>query len=346
MLRIPATVSGRDASLVFRDSLLTVSDTATAASTDHPFTSIKSVHTKNSSDTFLMKLKLDNSSLILEFFSSHVRDLVKAILHHRAISAESLQKNLLDRNIEAKKFNQNIQSLSHFHGKERLTDSILRNTSLIVGTDLYTQTEYSDLLSSDFVPSLTQPLVDLFLSMHYSLNQFYNLFVSSYFYDPKNSKSPIDRLLSERIRGFASDVDYASRINSYGFMALSDLTVPPMVIKEPKSKPLDDMEPACPLLPDDTHERTLSKPTAQYRLIMRSLTCTFEPGIIPERIRFRFESKDFELARDLCRLAYLKEPEILREAPTFTAEFREMLRGHYGEDSLRYVERLCPTFYM
>ncbi|KAI5179873.1 hypothetical protein PAEPH01_2714, partial [Pancytospora epiphaga] len=63
---------------------------------------------------------------------------------------------------------------------------------------------------------------------------------------------------------------------------------------------------------------------------------------------FQYDPKDFELARDICKIAYQQKHDasILNEAMEFSTTFKEMILGQYGEESMNYVERLIPSFYI
>lgn len=340
MKGIPAKLENRDIFIEIMEKMLRIKEGNVIK--DYSFTSIKSLHVKNA-ESFLLKLKLEDSSLVFEFPSLHIRDLAKSLLVNAIAPLENIQKAILDSNIDTKLMHSNLKS-------------ILNNTQFFKYTksnaDLYLQKSSSDIYSPNFLNIFTQPMIDIFISMNCSLNQFYNLVISSYFYDIKNSKNSIDRLLSERVRevgseptestrSMAPDVDYATRINSYGLMSLSMVENQTCEVKEHKNKSIE-FEPIYPFESKQEQEEN-----GNYEFKLEELECNFDVSAEKEEAILEIDSKDFELARDFCKLAYQNDDEELsKEAVTFSSNFKEMVEGKYGMDALKYIERLLPTFYL
>lgn len=380
MLEIPARAEGHGVVLQILDDHVGIQN-ASGTGRAIPFTAIKSLHIKNT-DVFLLKLRLQESALILEFDTLNTRDLAKALVLRALVSPEAAQKAVLDGNLEAKALHSSLKAL--------LGSAV----PLPRATGMYMQRATADIFSKDFLGALTQPLVDTFISMNCSLNQFYNLFTTTYFYDIKNAKGSMDRLISENIRtdrsldssyGLAGmedlitdkdecaggsrrrtdalsggtrgvDLDYATRINNYSLMALGRIGNPSGEAREVKKKPVE-FGPAVPFLHDDQCSAPDERVRVQDEGVcvrggaadvfrLSPLHCSFEPGLLPEKRLFNFEAKDFELARDLCRVVHSGEHPVEAEARSFSAEFREMVLGQYGPEALQFVERLLPTFYM
>lgn len=354
MLTIPARFDGRDIQLQILENRLCVADASTARTYD--FTAIKSLHVKNA-DTFLLKLRLDDTALVFEFPSLNTRDLAKAILLNSIVPAENIQKAVLESNLEAKRLQNSIKAIVANSGKEdRLNAGKILASHLPEDSSLYTQRGCADIYSSNFIAALTQPLVDTFLAMNCSVNQFYNLIRSTYFYDIKNPKNSVDRLIGKNIRKWKAagadeepggepplgkEMDFALRINSYSLMALEEAGSGPGERRDAKRRPVE-FEPVYPF------ERHAAAPAAAsgYRLKVAPLHCGFPVSVRREQPVFSFNSKDFELARDLCRMVHAKDPALAAEALSFAAGFKEMIKGRYGDEAMEYVEWLVPTFYM
>ncbi|ELA41952.1 uncharacterized protein VICG_00969 [Vittaforma corneae ATCC 50505] len=151
------------------------------------FTSVKSVHVKNEGGCFL-KLKIDGPlpSIVLEFGTVHIRDMVKNIILDRVKTTENIAKKAVESNIDCKKILKNIQEIV------KNPESLVKYTDKYVS--LYFQKEMS-FSPEAFFSSMNQPLMDVFIKMNCSIEQFYNLLTNSYFFDIKNQKNSLDRLV-------------------------------------------------------------------------------------------------------------------------------------------------------
>lgn len=329
MLEIPALIQGNPVKLQLHDSSIKILDAKTTS--EYSLSQIQSIQVKNT-EIYLLKLKMDDLSIILEFENMNVRDLAKSLLLNIITPSEELQKKLLDIQIDKKILFGNIKTI--------ISGSQIFKT-LKSDLNLYQKTINEDIYSSNILNAMTQPLIDIFISMNYTINQFFNLLTSSYFYDIKNTKNAIDRMLFERIRQFNGDIDYATRINSYSFMCSSNIDQKGFEIKEPKKKPVD----FSPIYPFETKEEIIND--SGYEIKFKELVCEFEPKIEKNKILMEFDQKDFEIARDLCKIAYSTDDlEIQKEIVEFTKNFREMIIGKYGTDAISYIERLMPDRYI
>lgn len=278
MLRIPIIFNDQEAMLHVLTTRFGIAEGTALQYYD--FVLVKSVHVKNT-EAFLMKIRLESSALIFKFHSMHVRDLVKAILLNKVVSPENMQSDFLEKNMEARAMFNCIKSLAKLQNKEQSNDTIksqlLNNRRISMGYGLYNQKGISDVYSQDFVSALTQPLVEIFLSMNCSFNQFFNLMITTNFNDIKNPKTSIDRLINEKLRGFSGEIDCASRINSYSLLALEELTTAKGDIKYVKRKPVE-FEPAYPFEHIVKKSKVINIGNS-YVLRLKPLECQFVAGI-------------------------------------------------------------------
>lgn len=326
------------------------------------YVDIKAVHVKNA-ETYLLKIRLANSALILDFQSVNIRDLVKSLILCNIMPDDKMQELILQRNSEARVLNSNIKAMRATSGKPETTNNITNNTTNIfnnISPKLYLQKKPCDIYSKDFLNSLTQPLIDIFISMNYSINQFYNLVTTSYFYDIKNQKNTIDRILSEKIRNFNTEIDFASRINTYSHMLMDGKNgiSDDGRIKKHKSvefEPIRFLYDNCKYgsntntLINNSNTVINNSNTVINNLntnfILDKNNFFFDADIKYEKTSLNFDPKDFELARDLCKIVYLNNPELIGEALEFSKGFKEMVQGKYGNEGLKYFDRLIPSYY-
>lgn len=313
----------------------------TVAEKTIPFISIKSMHIKNEEGYFL-KLKLDGSvpGLVFEFSTIHLRDMTKNLLLDRIKVAENLTRNLLERNLDYKKAIKNTKGI--LSGVDAFVHSVDKHESLFFQKEIDTRPEA-------FFSMISQPLLDVFISMNCSIEQFYNLYASSYFYSIKNQKNSLDRLLAERLRQQDTiqtvQMDYATRINSHSLLSLAEATEWPPEIRSPKRK-LVGFEPGCPFENLCDEEVQLEKgKTVQFE--PRELTAEISVKDQESSETIPFESADFEAARELCRLVYASrgKGDLPDEVIKFSETLLSLVEGKYGKEAIKYVERLIPSFY-
>lgn len=311
------------------------------------FTSIKSVHVKNEGGYYLkVKTGDPTPSIVLEFGTVHIRDMAKNIILDRVRMAEDIAKKIVESNIDYRRILKNIKGV--IKSPESLVKHIDRHESL------YFQKEMS-FSPESFFSSMSQPLMDVFIKMNCSIEQFYNLLTNSYFFDIKNQKNSLDRLLSESLRAESSHsyagstavgLDYPTRINSYSLLNLVETVDCPSAIKHSKSKQIE-FEPECSLL---------STPVATGRCINTGgHDVIFETGELSAELPVldqhgtpfvTFDESDFEAARDLCKLVHASDnKDLIGEAIKFSETLKNLVEGKYGKEALGYVERLLPVFY-
>lgn len=289
------------------------------------FSDIKSVNFKNT-DQFLLKIKFDEFSIVLEFDNLHLRDLIKGIILDKIQTVENIQARTISSNLDYSKSYRNVKNVI---SDAQFIKAVEKHTSL------YFQRSIQNITSENFFKSLNQPLVDIFITMNCTITQFFNLLVSSYFYDIKNQKNAFDRLLLLRLRDFGSGMDYASRINSHSLLNMVEDSNSEAEYKVATSKPMD-FEPLYPFKPENTEYSN------NFQFELKSLTADFDIEIQKEDPVFVFDPSDFETAKDLCRLMFSSPDENLMK---FSEDFTNLLIGKYGKDSLKYAHRLIPSFY-
>lgn len=370
MLKIPALMDGRSIEVQVSDDALALVDKKETRQIK--FADVSAAHVKN--DTlFLLKLRLPNDAVILQFPAMGARDLTKALVLSGIAPFEDVRKAALESSVEAKALYTSLKRAGMKDLAERAVTPFESDSAL------YTQRIRQDIWSKDFLGALTQPLVDAFLSMGCTLRQFYNIFVTTYFYNIANPRVSLDRLLAERIRagqqtntivakrildgqaaadgasgvqGTASTedcpLDYATRINSYGLMAVGVSSAKLDLPRETRKKDTN-FEPIVPYMVDPATEQA-PEPVRNTGLGIRidnELHCEFEPKVVGEQKLPTFCPKDFELARDICRVVYASgDKEITRNATEISNNFKEMILGQYGNTALQYAERLLPSFYI
>lgn len=300
-----------------------------------PYCSLKSIHVKNDSGSYLLKLKLDGHSPILLFSTLHLRDMVKSIILDRLRIAQSIPASVLS-SLSHKKSLRSVKgfvSETHFH-------------SLIDSHDsLFFQTSPGTITSDNFFRSINQPLLDVFIKMNCSIDQFYNLFVSSYFYDIKNQKNALDRLLNESLRDFGPALDYATRINTQSLLNLANTANCAIEPRSTKGKSIEFLpsyaiKPDLP--PEDFQQETVQESQSFFVEKPLSAKLTLEiPLALPD---LAFDPADFETAGELCKIVFLHKNE-KAVADSFSPMFLSFIEGKYGKEALKYVERLNPLFY-
>lgn len=107
-----------------------------------------------------------------------------------------------------------ILEFNNFHSRDLCK-------ALLTSTTSYKEINYD---TSKFINSLSPPLLSIFSDMNCSVSQFYNFLIQSNFYDCRNKYTPIDRLISEKLRGFKIDNNNLVRINNYSLLMVNDET--------------------------------------------------------------------------------------------------------------------------
>lgn len=336
MIAVPCKTDGlTEKKLLIYENIISIDNSSI------PFSKIKSVHLKTENGFFL-KLKLEDptQSIILEFITLHLRDMIKNIILDRIKIAENISKNFLEKNIEYKKRVKNIKGII------KNSDLILKNIDK--HEDLYLQKEMN-FSPEMFYSSMNQSLINVFIKMNCSIEQFYNLLTNSYFFNIKNQKNSVDRLLAEELRGNKRDIGltYATRVNSFSFMNLVDTEECQLDIKINKPKDIE-------FKPEYSLSTEMNKPLEKEEGILKYVD--FEMDELSAEIKVKtqenvvvipFEQSDFEAARDLCKIAYEnKTVELKDEILGFSENLRNMIEGKYGKEALKYVERLIPSFYL
>lgn len=289
------------------------------------FCQVKAVSVKNI-EKFLLKVKLDDSFAIFEFENLHLRDLIKSIFLDKIKTAENIIKNSISSNIEYSK--------SFKHMKSVINDKQFAS-SVNMHDSVYFQKSVHEITPENFFKILNQPLVDVFITMNCTITQFFNLLISSYFYDIKNQKNGFDRLISLRLREFGSGMDYATRINSHSLLNMAESSEIQLEHKVVKSKTVEFE----PLYPFESKNKEYSN---SYKFEFKDLVADLEIEVQKEDLAFVFDPSDFETARDLCKLTFRAPNE---ESMKFSEDFTNILAGKYGKDGLKYGSRLIPSFY-
>lgn len=303
-------------------------------STTHVFSFLKisSLHVKNS-EKFLLKIKSNDSVIIVEFDSMHVRDLAKSILIAKQITEDQINKHAISSIDGYKNIFQNLKDVintSHY------LKSLNKHESLFLQKG-----NGPELENSPF--KLNQTLLDIFVSMNCSLDQFFNQLSSSYFYDIKNPKNIIDRLLADKIRSFNTKMDYATRINTFSYLNNLKIDQEDVKRKETKSKSVEFR----PIYYQEEHDQQLPYNTyLNYELKEASLIAEIVVKNEKETQFIDFEPNDFKVARDLCKLAYESTDFVtVEEIKKFSINFENIIEGKYGKGALSLTERIIPTFY-
>lgn len=344
-------------------------------SKEYKYSALRSIHVKNA-DVFLLKIRFDEGTLIQPKLSSFVctfesmalRDFLKALLLSLIIPADSINKQAFEQNAEYRRVYTHVSPLLGKLDASKLLNASNKLPGTFLDQELYHQQVSAPLNSSllrqlgkssslvsdskstqmggpkreiNLVSAFPQPLIDTFISMNCSLNQFVNLILNSYFYDPKNKKNMLDRILSDKIRGFTVEMDWATRINSAGFMAVKKQIRNEERVRETKVEA--EPAPALALTVVSDHENTTNNGQIQLSGLDVDFNYTFKPGIIKNIKSIDLISRDFEVAREMCRIAYCGEvPDKIDE---FSKEFINMVVGKYGDEALPVIARLVPSYY-
>lgn len=322
MFSIECTIDNLEAKIEIHEEKLIIK-----SKNDKPifFNDVKSVNVKNL-EKFLLKIKIDDASFIFEFENMHLRDLVKGIILDRIQLAESIPKTFISSNVD---YNRAFRNVKTVVGESQFIKTVDIHPSL------YFQKSIQEITLENFYRSLNQPLVDVFITMNCTISQFFNLLVSSYFYDAKNQKNAFDRLLLLRLRDFGSSMDYASRINSYSLLNMAESSEYFPEQKTVQSKPID-FEPIYPFHPSKKEYSN------SYDFKVKELIADFAVEIQNEEPQFIFDQSDFETAKELCKLMFISYDEKIAK---FSDDFTNLIVGKYGKEAFNYVSRLIPTFY-
>ena len=330
MLKIPVSVDNKPADLLVSGAGIGVAAQDTLF---FHYSEVRSLHLKNT-ETYLMKIRTDSSAVVLGFRRIQDRDLAKALIQRRIIPPDTAVKRLRECSPEADALFESIASVSsNIQGKKELLEKAG------TGGGLYAQQPTADMLTGNILDSFTQTTLDVFLATDYSLNQFCNLLAASYFYDVKNKCGPLDRLISEAIRGYSSEVDYATRINSYSVMMQEnkEFAAEERVVKRKKA----DVVAPCPV---QLQGKVAPKGEVVGMRIL-PLECSFEPRAPAGTAAPAVDPKSLEFARDLCWMAYRGDHEAVEAAPKYGASLVKMIKKELGEEGVAYVARLDPRFY-
>ncbi|KAM0680435.1 hypothetical protein GINT2_001495 [Glugoides intestinalis] len=298
-----------------------------------PFSRIKSVHVKNDDGCYLLKIKDDGDSCVLFFPTMHIRDMTKNILLDRIKLVEGISKSIINRTIENKSAFKNIKTFVSEAQYQTLVD---RHESL------FFQRSVEASSPETFFRTITQPLLDVFIKMNCSIEQFYNLLISSYFNDIKNKKNSLDRLLAEALRDGSPQLNYATRINTRSLLSLTEIHESHNEFKASKGKSVE-FEPVCSVIsPESNAHASAGNNSCEFRI--KDLTASLLPVDNQEFLKIPFDPADFLAARDICRLVFLNKNE-RGIADSFSGTFLNSIEGKYGKEALKYVERLDPKFY-
>lgn len=326
------------------------------------FSEIISLHTKNddSSSLFLLKIKLDDS-IILEFESMYLRDLIKNIILDRMKILNELKDKVLECNPDFKKAFRSVKGILDEESFIKMYTKGTYNTMILNLFSWSRKTE--EITTENFFRIFNQTLLDVFINMNCTIEQFYNLLTTSYFYDIKNPKNSLDRLLNENIReksyktvnekkkypnipiNSECNLNYATRINSYSLLNLSN-SVESNIEMKPRISKTVEFTPEYPYLNEpSTVENNLQIQKCQKGCMlfgMKELKAQLFVKNQNETCSISFDKSDFEAAKEICKLAFLNQNE---EMFKFSDRFVQLIEGKYGKEALKYVERLIPNFY-
>ncbi|KAL6121197.1 hypothetical protein NUSPORA_01922 [Nucleospora cyclopteri] len=338
-----------------KKSCIQINNTGILINNDHQFdfTDFKSIHVKNDNEKFLIKLKFavkHDFSAILQFSSVSVRDLIKTLLlsaiqNIKTITDEEKYKSLVANKI----FEQSI--IERFVEKTTILKEDEDEQSLFLKA-----------------MRCNQQLVNAFCKLDISINQFFNLYSNSYFFNSKNKKNALDRILMVEKYSRTNDTlrkkEHADRINFISNMQ----SIEPVKEKEiqiiHKAVDFEPINSGLLGISGEDHSNSNKRPLEMNSIsdseavgtIFKGLTkinidLTGKPKrIIPNQIRLEFDKSDFEVARDLSKLFYksrnTEDYKVIEEkCVEFTATFRNMVEGKYGKEACKFVERIFPTFY-
>lgn len=328
-----------DCKLHGKDSKICIYEEKTAIEskddkTEFMFIHIKSLLVKNG-DSYLLKIKSEDTSVICEFKSMHVRDLVKSVILSSINTVENMKKSAITCNLD---YCDILKNLKNIIGASQFCKTVNMHESLFFQRN-------TDFTSENLPMALSQPIIDVFVSMNCSFEQFINQLKDSYFYSIKNKKNSVDRLISDRIRHFDTELDYATRINTYSLLNSSTVQYENTEVRANKGKevefnPIYIETNENDVSYSDNYVFTVNKPILNLNVLDEK-----------EGIYFEFDPSDFEAARDMCKLIYINQTQNPRkddlndEAIKFTESFKNIIEGKYGKDALEYITTLLPTYY-
>ncbi|KAM0679325.1 hypothetical protein BDAP_000192 [Binucleata daphniae] len=238
---------------------------------------VKDAQTKDV-DTFPYYLKIitiKNEQFVVSFKTDYIREVFKIFMLNVIKAKPDSSKN---------DENKYLNMLAEMHELPKLENT---KSSLI---------EY---LVSNSV------LILIYYEMNCTLSQFYNYIKQSYFYDIKNSKNVIDRLLNEKLRNFTISKDtYATRLNNFSFLSMNDRkesTIEEKIFEEKKYK----------FVPIYAQEKVKEKREGKHFVMPQKITLTYDYNPEEQEICVKkdYDKKILQELLNLCKVAYSCKPE-------------------------------------
>lgn len=178
-----------------------------------PFSSLSSIYVKDCLErhlfSFLLKVQA-KEIYVIGFANSNIRDFFKGYFTY--LIKEKVSANIVTEDI--------IKTYSiKDEENEQSSVKIIKNIQMKRDGIKCIETSKSSFM--EFLVS--RPVLLVILGeLNCTLTQFYNYFKQSYFYDIKNQKNVVDRMLNEKTREYTLANDgFATRINTHSFLEVN-----------------------------------------------------------------------------------------------------------------------------
>lgn len=261
-----------------------------------PLSALESIYVKDVNDrptnNFLLKIQAGDT-FVVGFTNSNVRDFYKGYLTY--LIKEKICVNVI---------NEDIVRTYSIKNKENDEKGVKIVKNFQMGREGIKSIESSKSGFMEFL--ISRPiLLCIFGELNCTLTQFHNYLKQSYFYDMKNQKNVIDRILNEKLRDYSITNDgFGSRLNTHSFIELNTEDI----IGHSDKKISEEEVDFSPIYPktDDSQIQKLSDFKFDDKLNIcfdiKSVAEEYTPGI-------SYDKKILNELLGLCQEAYNTEKE-------------------------------------
>lgn len=315
MTHLPCLWHNKQHDLHLNSVDLTLTNVESSQISTHNYNKITNIQIKNNaadgSEKYFIKIIFTgNESIILQFINMNCRDICKSILIYKSL--------------------------------------LYANNSTNEETDAF----YKLFLSN-------QIFMNIFININKGVQQFQNIYKTSAFFSSKNTKNEFDVLLEKKMnKQFNTNTDGFTAVNKKTFLEKVEELTEKVENKNIENIRKVDFDMYDMFLVKDEDgkerlERSIKFSHINYEKCDLSQNLKNQDKILINNRKntIQFVACDFETARDFCRLLYKKKntdeyEEIKTKAMEFNKLFKEMMKGKYGEEGYKYVERIFPENFM
>ncbi|TBT98401.1 hypothetical protein CWI39_2447p0010 [Hamiltosporidium magnivora] len=296
------------------------------------FTSIKSLHTKDSTDFYCLKISSD-VSYTLKFTNLHIRDFFKNLIMMNVINEKKIKSDILKSGCKGE-----YEIVSKYFGE----DTYWQMRGKMVNEYLQNYKSENNVGSVVSMLADNEILYSCYVKMNVTLNQFNNIYKQSYFFDVRNDKNSVDRIISEILA--QNEMNFSSRLNSKSVMEIGD--VHELVVEEKNlEEKIVDFEPIYPFNDESTSiENQISNEFSFPKTV--NLKCNLNLKIDEDKPKVSLDSKEHKELIEMCRVAFFwgENQEIRSKIIEISDEFIKRVKEKYGTE--KYFVSLIPKNYL